>query len=293
MIERAHALVAREELYAVDRHPDDADQHGLPAAGRRAARPRWRRRERIALVPDLFNLWLTGELANESTAASTTGLLDARAGTWARELVERLGLPAPPFAGDPVEPGTTLGPVLAHHEGVAARTGARRGRPRHRVRVRRRPAAHAQRRDPLARARGRCSASSSTRRVLDARAAGYNLTNERGVDGTIRLLRNVMGLWLLQECRRAWDGAGLRRAEPARRRRAGPTCRCSTPTTTRSSPPATCPRGSPAPAAPPASPRRRARARSCARSSPRWPASTASCSSAWSASAAARSRSST
>ena len=39
---------------------------------------------------------------------------------------------------------------------------------------------------------------------LDERAAGFNLTNERGVDGTIRLLRNVMGLWLLQECRREW-----------------------------------------------------------------------------------------
>src|SRR4029078_465920 len=40
--------------------------------------------------------------------------------------------------------------------------------------------------------------------VLDARAAGFNLTNERGIEGTIRLLRNVMGLWLVQECRRAW-----------------------------------------------------------------------------------------
>ena len=40
--------------------------------------------------------------------------------------------------------------------------------------------------------------------MLDARASAFNLTNERGIDGTIRLLRNVMGLWLVQECRRAW-----------------------------------------------------------------------------------------
>ena len=50
--------------------------------------------ERIGLVPDLFGLWLTGELANEVTAASTTGLLDARSGGWAREIVAAARLPA-------------------------------------------------------------------------------------------------------------------------------------------------------------------------------------------------------
>jgi rhamnulokinase len=44
--------------------------------------------------------------------------------------------------------------------------------------------------------------------VLDERACRFNLTNERGVDGTIRLLRNVMGLWLVQECRRQWEATG-------------------------------------------------------------------------------------
>src|SRR6185437_4967585 len=75
--------------------------------------------EHIALVPDLFALWLTGELRNEATAASTTGLLDARTGAWARALVERLGLPAAPFAGPTTEPGTTIGPVLDHHADLA------------------------------------------------------------------------------------------------------------------------------------------------------------------------------
>ena len=80
---------------------------------------------------------------------------------------------------------------------------------------------------------------------LDERAAGFNLTNERGVDGTIRLLRNVMGLWLLQECRREWGdprydelhaagrGGARRRAavRPRRRRlhRARATCRRGSP----------------------------------------------------------------
>ena len=82
MVEAAHALIDRDELYAVtgiQTMPINtifqllADR-GTPALT--AAR-------RIALVPDLFNLWLTGRLVNESTIASTTGLLDARSGRWA------------------------------------------------------------------------------------------------------------------------------------------------------------------------------------------------------------------
>src|SRR5438309_38647 len=53
--------------------------------------------ERIALIPDLVNLWLTGELVNEATNASTTGLLEAEGSNWARDLVARLGLPQRPF----------------------------------------------------------------------------------------------------------------------------------------------------------------------------------------------------
>ncbi len=71
------------------------------------------------MVPDLLAYWLSGELANERTNASTTGLLDARSGEWSHELIERLGLPARPF-GALVDPGTALGPVRADHELGAA-----------------------------------------------------------------------------------------------------------------------------------------------------------------------------
>ena len=157
--------------------------------------------ERIALVPDLLSYWLTGELVNEVTNASTTGLLDARAGTWARGLIDRLGLPAAPFAGDPVEAGTTLGPILAHH-GVAADVHA----------VASHDTASAFVAAPI-RSRRAAILSSGTWSLLGLELDGpvlsdlareYNLTNERGVDGTIRLLRNVMGLWIVQECRRCW-----------------------------------------------------------------------------------------
>ncbi|HEX6389495.1 MAG TPA: FGGY family carbohydrate kinase, partial [Solirubrobacteraceae bacterium] len=188
MIARAHERVAREDMYAVtgiQTMPINTVFQLLADEGSAALQAA----ERIALVPDLFALWLTGELANEATAASTTGLLDARTGTWARELAARLGLPAAPFAGDPVASGTTLGPVLAHHAEAA-------GVPVHTVGGHDTASAYV-----AVSLRGERAAvlSSGTwsllgleidEPVLDARACAYNLTNERGVEGTIRLLRN-------------------------------------------------------------------------------------------------------
>jgi rhamnulokinase len=160
--------------------------------------------ERIALVPDLLSYWLCGTFANEVTNASTTGLLDARSGSWARDLIARLGLPAAPFAGEPVEAGTTLGPVLAHH-GIEADVHA----------VASHDTASAFVAAPIRSPRVAILSSGTwsllglelDAPVLSDRAREYNLTNERGVDGTIRLLRNVMGLWLVQECRRHWDAS--------------------------------------------------------------------------------------
>jgi rhamnulokinase len=201
MIERAHARVAPEEMYAVtgtQTMPINTVFQLLADEGSAALAAA----ERIALVPDLFCHWLTGECVNEVTNASTTGLLDARTGTWARELIARLGLPAAPFAGDPVTPGTTLGPVLAHH-GIDA--------PVHAVASHDTASAFAA--APLTSPRAAILSSGTwsllglelDAPVLEERAHEYNLTNERGVDGTTRLLRNVMGLWLVQECHRRWD----------------------------------------------------------------------------------------
>ena len=151
----------------------------------------------IALVPDLLAYWLSGELANEVTNASTTALLDARTGTWAHGLIEELGLPTRPFKAL-VEPGTRLGPTLAHHE-IDAPVFT----------VASHDTASAYAATPL---RGEHSAilSSGTWSLLGLELPGPvfsdpALTNERGVDGSIRLLKNVMGLWLEQECARVWD----------------------------------------------------------------------------------------
>jgi rhamnulokinase len=164
------------------------------------------RAETLLLMPDLLAYWLTGERHAEATNASTTQLLDARNGLWADELIERLGLPTrlfPPV----VEPGSVLGGLLPH---VAAATGLPRPTP---VAV---VASHDTASAVLAAPLASPSAayiSSGTwslvgvewpEPVLTPRAQAANLTNERGFAGTTRLLRNVMGLWLVQECRRAW-----------------------------------------------------------------------------------------
>lgn len=210
MIAAAHAKVSRESLYArtgIQTMPINTIFQLMSEADRPAARAA----ERLAFVPDLFCLWMTGQLVNEATIASTSGLLGADDGRWARDLVAELGLPEAPFAHDLVEPGTQVGALLSRHDascGHAARATV--------WTVAGHDTASAFVAAPL---RGPSDAilSSGTwsllgvesdRPYLEARALEYNLTNERGIGGRIRLLRNVMGLWLLQECRRAWQRVG-------------------------------------------------------------------------------------
>ena len=276
MVARAHARVPAEELYAVT----GIQTMPINTVFQLLADERTAVAERIALVPDLLSYWLTGELVNEITNASTTGLLDARAGTWARGLIERLGLPAAPFAGDPVEAG--------HDARPGARPPRHRGADVHLVGSHDTASAFV-----AAPIRGENAAilSSGTwsllgleldAPVLTDQAREFNLTNERGVDGTIRLLRNVMGLWIVQECRRCWgdlvrraDGAG--RGRPRRRAAVRPRRR-ALPGAGRH---ARADRATRAPSG--ASRGRRAGGRRCARRSSRSPASTGSCSSGSSA----------
>jgi rhamnulokinase len=216
MVERAHARVPREQLYrttGIQTMPINTAFQLLAEEDESLARA-----ARIALVPDLIASWLCGVVANEVTAASTTGLLDARSGSWAGDLIERLGLPLRIF-GEPVEPGAMLGALLPHH-GLGL-TDVRA--------VAAHDTASAFVAAPLL-DRSSAVLSSGTwsllgveldAPVLDDDAQRFNLSNERGVDGTTRLLRNVMGLWLLQESRRslAPEGTGyedlLRLAEAA------------------------------------------------------------------------------
>ena len=118
MIALAHTKVSREALYArtgIQTMPINTVFQLMSEVDS----PVMRSVERLAFIPDLFGLWLTGELMNEATIASTSGLLGASDGRWAREIIAELGLPETPFADDPVEPGTPIGTLLSRHEDTA------------------------------------------------------------------------------------------------------------------------------------------------------------------------------
>jgi len=172
----------------------------------------------LLMIPDLLHYWLCGERATEYTNASSTGMLGVD-GAWAADMLARLDLPSHVLL-PPRQPGATLGPLRpaaraecglgpvpiilpATHDTasvVAVPLGAPSSdRPGH------------------GEGRGRAYISSGTWSLLglelghpvlgeEARLGGF--TNEGGVGGTYRFLTNIMGLWLVQECRRSWARAG-------------------------------------------------------------------------------------
>jgi rhamnulokinase len=164
--------------------------------------------ERLVMIPDLFHYWMTGNAACEFTAATTTQFLNAATRSWAHELLDRLGLPAH-LPAPVVKPGSVLGRLLPN---VAVNRSLRET-------LVIAPASH-----DTASAVAAVTAREHTAFLssgtwsllgieLDAPvitddAFRRNFTNEGGVCGTTRLLKNVMGLWMLQGCRRSWAARG-------------------------------------------------------------------------------------
>jgi len=172
----------------------------------------------LLLIPDLLAYWLTGEIGAEVTNASTTQLYDTRARDWAWDLIGRAGLPAGLFPAlrQPGSVIATLRPGVAGEPGLAGLGGSREGGPLPVIAVGSHDTASAVVAVP---AQGRDFAYISCgtwslvgveldQPVLTEASRAANFTNETGVDGTIRYLRNVMGLWLLQESVRTWSAAG-------------------------------------------------------------------------------------
>ncbi|PVU84364.1 rhamnulokinase (plasmid) [Cellulomonas sp. WB94] len=165
---------------------------------------------RLLMIPDLLAYWLTGVESAEVTNASTTQLFDATRRAWDPELVAHLGLPLELFPVA-VEPGTVIGGVLPD---VARRTGIDPGTPV--VAVGSHDTASAVVGVPAQNpdfAYISCGTWSLVGLELDApvltdASREANATNELGVDGTVRYLRNTMGLWMLQECQRHWASRG-------------------------------------------------------------------------------------
>ncbi|MGI8458966.1 MAG: rhamnulokinase [Propionibacteriaceae bacterium] len=211
VITEVHARLSPEQLYAVNglQELPFTTLYQLVAEQRG---PLWPRARHALLLPDLLAYWLTGELRTELTNASTTGLLDARERTLSTSILTALELSGelfPPL----VEPGEVIGCVTA---AVAARTGLS---PQTQVvAVGSHDTASAVVGVP-ATSRHVAYISSGTwslvgveldQPVLTDASRAANFTNEGGVDGRIRFLRNVGGLWLLQESLRTWREQGDR-----------------------------------------------------------------------------------
>ncbi|KUI24034.1 carbohydrate kinase [Mycobacterium sp. IS-1742] len=163
----------------------------------------------VLLVPDLINYWLTGRAAAERTNVSTTGLLGLD-GEWDTDLMRRIGLP-PSLFRDIVEPGSVLGPV---HPDVAASLGL--SGDVQVVAVGSHDTASAVAAIPMRPERS-AYISCGTWGLVGVELAGpvvtdesrtANFTNEIGVEGRVRFLRNVMGTWLLSETMRQYERDG-------------------------------------------------------------------------------------
>jgi rhamnulokinase len=163
----------------------------------------------MLLVPDLLHYWFCGASTSEFTNATTTQCYDPHTGGWATDLLERLDVPTRVLP-DVVQPGTRLAP-LSH--AVAEETRLRDAEV---VAVATHDTGSAVAAVPF-RQPGSIFISAGTwslvglevkAPVITDAAFAANLTNEGGVGGTFRLLRNVTGLWLIHECRRIWAQEG-------------------------------------------------------------------------------------
>src|SRR4051812_4857126 len=191
-------FMALNSLCSLYAHKLD-DPQALAAAGR------------LLFIPDLLHFWLSGERTTEATIASTSQMIDCHTGDWAREMVAELGLPTN-ILGPITSPATDIGKlrsILVEETGLPAglRVVA--------------PGAHdtasAVAAVPATGGSNWCYLSSGTWSLLGAEldepcvsdaAQSGSFTNELGVCGTIRFLKNIAGLWLVQECRRDFARCG-------------------------------------------------------------------------------------
>ena len=174
------------------------------------ADPQLEAAETLLMMPDLFNYWLTGRQAAEYTIASTSQMLDARRRSWATDLLTSLGILAAILP-----PVVNAGTVLDHlSSDITAMAGLAAAPPV--VAVGSHDTASAVAAIPGLN-RQSVYISSGTwsligvetpEPLLSDQALALNFTNEGGVTGDIRLLKNCTGLWLLQECRRQWQRDG-------------------------------------------------------------------------------------
>ena len=227
MPELVHAIVPREELFArTGTRSLVINTIFQLVAINRSAPDLLRSAHRLLTIPDLFSCWLSGTQANEWSNAGTTGLTLAGKPEWDRKLITQLGLPNHLF-GTIVKSAADLGPL---RDELAAELGFSE-RPRIIA-----PGCH----DTASAVAAMPTSASGTAYIscgtwslmgvladqpaTGADALAADLSNEIAVDGRIRLLKNIMGLWVWQECRRdlVAEGTELSHAELAELAAAAP-----------------------------------------------------------------------
>ncbi|HEX7973870.1 MAG TPA: rhamnulokinase family protein [Anaerolineales bacterium] len=209
MLDAAFARVPRPEIYRQTGNQFMAFNtlYQLLALAQ-AGSPQLAAAQRLLNTPDLFNYWLSGVQASELTIATTSQCYDPRAGSWAWALLEQLGLPARIF-GEIAPPGTVLGPLrpglaetvgcgpvqvvaTASHDTAAAVAAVPASEP-----------------DSIYISSGTWSLMGVESRLplISEASLDFNLTNEGSAAG-FYVHKIIMGLWLLQECRREWEAEG-------------------------------------------------------------------------------------
>ncbi|MES2440654.1 MAG: rhamnulokinase family protein [Verrucomicrobiota bacterium] len=216
MAEAMHAILPEEAIYArtgIKTNFYNSSLHLLAEARRNS--PALANAADILFIPDLLAYWLTGVRAVERTNASTSQLLDPVTGGWAEDVIRALGLPEKIFGGV-VAPGTVLGPVRKEVAAFIGRAGI--------------PVVASASHDTAAavagipmEGSGNLWLSSGTwsimgvetdKAITTPEALGYGFCNELGVAGSVRFLKNIGGLWLIQECKRQWELDGEKLSYP-------------------------------------------------------------------------------
>jgi sugar (pentulose or hexulose) kinase len=214
ILEQAFNIVPRADLF---------DQTGIQflqfnslfqlfAMARQEA-PALQAADTLLFMPDLFNYWFTGQKTSEYTIASTSQAYDMRQNRWADSLLDRLGIPRHIFL-DVVQPGTQIGPLLPH---IRSEVGLKADVPviapgshdtASAVAAVPVSAADQARYAYISSGTWSLMGAETPAPIINATSLDYNVTNEGGVQNTIRLLKNLGGLWPVQECRRVWAQQG-------------------------------------------------------------------------------------
>ncbi|GAA0136716.1 rhamnulokinase family protein [Paenibacillus sp. YSY-4.3] len=216
LVEEVSALIGEERLFR------ESGLQFMPFntlyqlyAMKKANSPKLEMADTLLLTPDLLNYFLTGRKACEFTMATTTQLYDPAKGAWNAPLLEQLGLPADIFP-EPVYPGTVIGELtealcaeldvpplkvvaVASHDTESAAAAVPSVSPHFAY---------------LVSGTWSLLGTPLERPLLDPAVLELQFSNEGGVGGSYHLLKNIMGLWILQECKRKWEQSGTSYSYP-------------------------------------------------------------------------------